>query len=295
MSVELSQLKYFYFVAKSGGFSKAARASRIQQSSLSKYVRLIEEQLGVELLNRERSHVTLTNAGRRLFESCSVIFDELERIPQAVTTAKQKIEGSINFGASSAIGTYLVPAVHEVFLAAYPNVWPMSYSAPADLLLEKTLDSTLDFSLLLYNGSLPKELESTPLASVPHSVVISATHLKSPEIRRSFIGSREVDSIRAKDFATLRRIQKLEPKTKIRMSSNDLACHKEMVLRGLGIAILPLFAISNELKKGTLRKLYPKEDFHFPIQVVKRKTKMLSAQAQVFLETMRNHLSMKET
>jgi DNA-binding transcriptional LysR family regulator len=214
-----------------------------------------------------------------------VIFDEFEKIDRLNVRSVNQVEGTIRFGASSSIASYLVPAIFERLRQSHPRVLPMSYSAPADVLLEQVSDSVLEFSILLYGGMIPNDLEAITLAELNHSIVILAQKYNSTEVRRSFIGTREGHSVRAKDYPTLKRIQEIDPKTQVRMSSNDLSCHKEFVMRGLGIAVLPDFSVSNELKNGTLRRVYPKEAFKFPVHLVKRKRKVLSQVGQAFVQS----------
>lgn len=57
-----------------------------------------------------------------------------------------------------------------------------------------------------------------------------------------------------------------------------------MVLKGLGVSILPRFLVEKELSAGQLKRLYPKERFEFPLKLVLRRNKSLSRNAKVWLQ-----------
>ena len=103
---------------------------------------------------------------------------------------------------------------------------------------------------------------------------------KKQEILESFIGSREIDDLNAKKFPTLERLRKDHPRAKIKISSNNLTAHREMVLRGLGVSVLPDFLVEKDLDAGTLSDIYPKEVFKFQMKLIKRRTSVLSISAQ---------------
>ena len=92
-SMELRHLRYFVAVAGALSFTQAARQLRLAQPSLTRQIRNLEKEIGVELLNREHNRVTLTPAGRRFFADakkllaqCGEMVDAAQR-PEADETA----------------------------------------------------------------------------------------------------------------------------------------------------------------------------------------------------------------
>lgn len=74
------------------------------------------------------------------------------------------------------------------------------------------------------------------------------------------------------------------PKAEINISSNNLTTHKELVLKGLGVAVLPEFMIDKELKEKALADVLPNEELIFQLKIVKRKTATVSLPALKLLE-----------
>lgn len=76
--MELNQLNYFRVVARLENMTKAAEELYISQPNLSTSISRLENNLGIQLFQRTRGHIYLTEAGRKFLEHVEVIFDELE-------------------------------------------------------------------------------------------------------------------------------------------------------------------------------------------------------------------------
>src|SRR4051812_38542747 len=110
MNFELNHLKYFHAVARERSFTRASRVLRVQQPTISKMVRNLEQQLGVELLIRQSSGAELTPAGLVAFRACEQIFDRVNDIRLANETARTELEGPLAFGATDSVCSYLIPS-----------------------------------------------------------------------------------------------------------------------------------------------------------------------------------------
>lgn len=282
--MELSYLRHFHEVAKQRSFTRAAKSLRIGQPAISRAVKKMEEDLGVTLFDRQKRSVTLTAAGERIFEACTRLFQERENIDLIAASEKNECRGPLKFGAANPISTFVVPKVHKSFLKQHPDVWPMTFSGPAEAILSRIADGELEFGLFFHLPKLATGLEASILAETSFELVIAAAKARDAQVRQSFIGSREVDDLSNKAFPTLERLRRDHPQARIRISSNDLFSHKEMALAGLGVAILPRFMVAAELKAEKLVAVYPRERFVFPLRLVQRKGKILSRAAKQYLE-----------
>ena len=90
--MELRHLRYFCAVADWNGFNRAARALHTSQSSISAQIRDLEREIGVKLLNRTQSQVTLTEAGKRFLEESRKVVAAADR---AVNIAQRTARGEI--------------------------------------------------------------------------------------------------------------------------------------------------------------------------------------------------------
>ncbi|WP_043353428.1 LysR family transcriptional regulator [Cupriavidus basilensis] len=90
--MELRQLLYFVTVADELNFSKAAVRLHMSQPPLSQQIKALEDEIGVELLTRNRREVRLTDAGRAFQSDCRSV---LEQVRVAVSTARRTAAGDI--------------------------------------------------------------------------------------------------------------------------------------------------------------------------------------------------------
>jgi len=122
MKVDLADLNAFVAVARSHGFSDAARQSGNSASALSEAVRRLENRLGVRLLNRTTRSVSPTEAGKRLLESLGPAFAEVEAALDVVNGFRDRPAGTLKLNVPISAARLVLPAIVPPFLAAYPDI-----------------------------------------------------------------------------------------------------------------------------------------------------------------------------
>jgi DNA-binding transcriptional LysR family regulator len=119
---KLESLRAFAKVVELGSFSEAGRALRLSRSAVSKYIGELENELGVQLLNRTTRRVSPTENGQAYFERVLGILSELAAADQAVTHLQATPRGLLRVNAPMSFGTLqLGPAIAE-FMQAYPEL-----------------------------------------------------------------------------------------------------------------------------------------------------------------------------
>ncbi len=282
--MELNHLKYFYLVAQKGSFTKAAAALSINQPGVSKAVGQLEETLGIRLLERHKRKVFLTKAGQAIFSKCERIFQDCFDIKAIAEDERSTCKGALAFCASEPIASHIVPDINEKMIMAFPDVIPATFCGTSSQLFEKISSGEFEFGLFFHIPDIGPDLEMRKLGMIPHDLVISAKYFQDKKVRSTFIGSREVDDIKTRRFPTIERMRKHDPNVQIRISSNSLTAHKNMVLKGLGVSILPHFLVAQEVKAGQMKRLLANEKSEFPLKLVLRKNKSLSRNARTWLE-----------
>ncbi|MGE3609583.1 MAG: LysR family transcriptional regulator [Bacteriovoracaceae bacterium] len=282
--MNLLHLEYFYTVAKEGGFLRASEKLRIQQPAISRMVASLEDYLGFKLFEKVGRNVRLTSQGKEVFESCKKIFGEVEDLKLSVGKIGREIKGPIYIAASEPIAGNFLPMMIAKMIKAHPKLYPNIYSGPSSLMLKKIENSDIEIGFFFHIPNLSEKLVTIKEIDIPFRLVVHKNYKRDESVLRQFIGSREIDDNTTKEFPTLDLLKKIYPGAKIKISSNNLTTHKELVLNGAGVSVLPEFLIREELKSKTFVDVIPNRKFSFPMKVVARKNAVLSLNSTALLE-----------
>src|SRR5215813_10985860 len=119
---KLSSLRAFVKVVEHGSFSEAARSLRLSRSAVSKYVIELEQELGVQLLNRTTRSAAPTENGRAYYERATAILADLEEADIAVTRLQAEPRGLLRVNAPMSFGTLHLGSAIADFMETYPDL-----------------------------------------------------------------------------------------------------------------------------------------------------------------------------
>lgn len=120
--MELRHLRYFVAVAREQSFTRAAKKLHIAQPPLSRQIQQFEEELGVELINRNNRAAYLTDAGRLLFEQAIQVLDRVEEMRAMMRRLQQAERGRFGIGFVGSTLYGKLPEVIRRYRAARPGV-----------------------------------------------------------------------------------------------------------------------------------------------------------------------------
>src|SRR5689334_14895134 len=122
IDMDLNDLRYFALIVEHGGFSAAERLTHITKSKLSRRVALLEERLGVRLLQRSTRRLALTEAGRAFYEHCAAMMVEAEAAEQAVEQLRSEPVGRVRMSCPTAMAQFYVAQLLADFMRCHPKV-----------------------------------------------------------------------------------------------------------------------------------------------------------------------------
>lgn len=123
LRLELRHLRYFVAVAEELNFTRAAERLHIAQPPLSTQIRLLEEEIGAQLFERDKRRVFLTQAGRELLLRARAILASAEDAKKATRRAAIGETGELHLGyAASAMFTEVLPAAIRSFQKRFPSI-----------------------------------------------------------------------------------------------------------------------------------------------------------------------------
>lgn len=268
MNIKL--LESFYHVVIEESFIKAAKKLSVSQPAISSSIKKLEEQLSANLLERSNRGIILTPTGERIFESCKLIFLELDNLEYDLGVDNDVVKGPLKIGTSDEIASYLLANKLKHLKEEFPLTTPEIYTAPAAELLEKLKDGELDLLILFYTPSLPEGISERSLFNIRFKGVIKKNLKNKKEILNKLIGDKIIFPSHKKKFSALKKHLKANKESKFCISTNNINMHLQMALQGEGITFLPEFIVNPLIKSGKLVVLHPSEKDYYSLKVVMR-------------------------
>jgi len=167
----ITQLNYVLALDKSKNFTKAAKACKISQPSLSTQIQKLEEELGVEIFDRTKKPIKSTEIGKILINQFKVIIDESSNVSELIIKSKEKINKNIKFGISYTLEATLLPLFYESLISKFNNSNIKLTINSKDKLLKKLNNNEIDF-IITTTPRLKKELKVIPFYYEPLMIVI---------------------------------------------------------------------------------------------------------------------------
>lgn len=119
---DLNDLSYFAQVVDHGGFAPAGRALGMPKSKLSRRIALLEERLGVRLIQRSTRHFSVTEMGRTYYAHCKAMLVEAEAADEAIAITRAEPRGVVRMACPVALLDALVGDMLAEFLVQCPRV-----------------------------------------------------------------------------------------------------------------------------------------------------------------------------
>jgi DNA-binding transcriptional LysR family regulator len=141
---ELRRLRYFLAVAGEQNFTRAAELLHVAQPALSRQVRLLERELGVELLHRTTHTFALTEAGRYLFERGPVLLDAADELWRLTSAFGAGERGTVAFGYGASASYETVPELMRDLTVRLPDVEIATHVMSTEQILTGLGEGTLD-------------------------------------------------------------------------------------------------------------------------------------------------------
>lgn len=255
--MDFKQLRAFLTVADTGNVTRAAEVLHLVQPAVSRQLKLLEEDIGTPLFDRERHGMALTDAGKALVEYARRAMLELDRARVEISgAASGVVSGLVTLGLlPSTIDVLSSPLVAAV-AARYPAVRMRIAMGYAGTLRRWLASGEVD-AALLYGAERSAEMECTPLVEEPLWVIgqrgaglranrpVPLAQLAS----QSMVLPSAPHGIRAlvEHACAIGKIT-----LQISAETNALSVQRALVLGGHGVTILPPIAVAQELRSGQL-------------------------------------------
>lgn len=248
----LKELSYVLAVAEKGKVSRAAEALFISQPSLSRYIKDLENRLGVQLFQRINNRFVLTYAGEKYVETAKKITDLYNTLEKDLSDIHEELYGRLKIGCAMLRMSYNMPTILKAFVNKYPNVELQLYEnyttkGLEDMLLRGELDLAIinprNVPHLKYIPFFEEEL----LVAVPQSQSLTFKGIERPECKYPWIDIRQLHNqpyiaLNGEQSIAIRTREIFEenhvvPATILRVKSVESVFRLAEV--GLGCAVIP--------------------------------------------------------
>jgi DNA-binding transcriptional LysR family regulator len=267
-------------------FSAAAREQQTTQPTISKQIAALEKYLGVQLLTRSTTHLSLTEEGKKYYQYCQQILETVAEA-EASLTGKELATGILRLGCPVLFGQMQIVPRLKAFMTRYPDV-------KIDLMMaDNFVDIVEDgLDLLIRIGNRPdNSLISHRIGTTRRVTVATIGYFERAGEPKKPDDLVHHDCIVYTHLATGNEwhFQGTDGIIKVRVGgcfqTNSSVAVRAAVLSGLGIAVAPVWMFGDEIYRGDLKVVL--EDYQptpLPIYAVYRRSRFYPAKITCFID-----------
>jgi DNA-binding transcriptional LysR family regulator len=255
--MDIRQIKAFVAIAESGTFTAGAVRVHVTQAAISMQIRQLENETGAQLFVRAPRRVILTEAGEKLLERAYVILREHDAALEEMAALTGAHKGRLRIGSASAmVSADPLPQILRELKQTHEAVETSVSSGTSESLVQQVLAGELDVAFV----SLPVDARGiqTELLSEDYLVAIASPHhkLASQKVVSAYALAGEKLILGERGGNTRRLIDQFFAQAgvtpKVIMELSRLAAIKRMVEEDMGVGIVPLQSVQEEVSEGKL-------------------------------------------
>ena len=252
--ISLKQLRYLDAIARHGHFGKAAAQCAVSQPALSMQIQELEQELGVQLVERRRQGAQLTPAGREIARRAQRVLNEVRDIGDFARQSLEPLSAPIRLGVIPTVAPYVLPALLPLVNAGYPQLVLRLRETHTQQLMAELIDGTLDLLLLALPVEHPeietlRLIEDRFLLAMPPGRKLGGRVRATPELfahdRLLLLEEGHCLRDQALAFYHLRQAEGVDT-----FGASSLSTIVQMVANDMGLTFLPEISIGVEAMGG---------------------------------------------
>lgn len=285
--MDIKQLKYFLTIAEEGQITSAAKKLNMAQPPLSQQLKLLEEELGVKLVERGSRHLKLTDTGKILMNRARQILELTNSAVKEVKDFSKGLQGTLSIGTVSSSGATLLNESVLEFHKEYSGIEFEIYEGNTFTLID-----------LLNKGIIEVGIVRTPFNALNFECKYAKTEPMIAAIPREYYWepakySISVSALKNKPLIIYRRFEQLICETcmeygfepQIFCKCDDARTTLLWANAGAGIAIVPKSAFELAANSNLLYKEIESEKLKTKIAAIWVKDRYISPLASKFIES----------
>ncbi|MGR5387615.1 LysR family transcriptional regulator [Vibrio crassostreae] len=295
MKNELHRMQVFAQIVESGSITKAADRLEISKSVVSHHLQGLEQHLGVKLLTRTTRRQSLTDAGQRFYQRCLEMRKLMSLAEEEVRESCSDFAGTITITSPHTLMTHLIgPAMCE-FMKSHPRIEPQLLANDMRVdLIEKYIDLSVTVGALPDSTSRAIKLGELHQVLCCHPDYHAQAQIPLPitsnDLSEYHYIANQWEGINSQRSFEINKGKVSTYQFKASRIGDSVPTIRMMALNGLGIACLPKQAIEEDLEKGTLVNILPKEQvLKASFYVVHNYGLQVPARIRAFIEHLKQH------
>jgi DNA-binding transcriptional LysR family regulator len=246
--MEMHQVRYFLAVSEELNFTRAAERCHVSQPSLTRAVKLLEDELGGPLFHRERANTHLTDLGRLMLPHLQQVLAEAEAAKQRAQGFAKLEDAQLKLGVMCTIGPTRLVALMSGFQRRYPGVQVTMTDSGAKELEENLIQGELDVAVYGMPGEVDERCHARSLYDERFMIAFRAGHpfeKQNAVACKDLHGQPYLSRARCEYAQYMRSIlseQGVEVKRPYRTEREDWV--QGMILAGLGFGFIPEYSIT---------------------------------------------------
>lgn len=257
--MNLLHLESFYNVAQKKGFSAAADSLDVSKGLVSRHVASLEEAFNTQLFHRTTRSVTLTEAGRHLYEKAEQIFLLAQNAQQQVMDISHQTQGTVCFTSSVTLGERVVQDIFPEYRELCPEVRvQLNFSNSAYDIVNGEQDIALRTTSLL-----PLDAVARPVGMIRNAMVVSPEYAERHGIPEAPLDIHDHDCVLQSRHLNWNNWKlsdgerSLDISVSGLVSANRHSTMRKLCLNGFGIASIPYYLVEKDLSSGSLMQVLP--------------------------------------
>jgi len=245
--MNLRALQYFVKLADLRHFSKAAKACFVSQPTLSTQIKKLEDELGVQLVERSPKNIMLTAVGVEIADRARLVLSDIDQIRAVARRSGNPADGALRLGLFPTLAPYFLPHVVPSLRRQYPNLRLQLAEEKTDDILRMLRQGELDAALL----ALPindEGLEMEVLFEEPFVLALPGHH---PLTKRSRITLNDLvgaELLLLEEGHCLREhalevCSLAQARERVDFHATSMETLRQMVAADVGITLMPLLAV----------------------------------------------------
>jgi DNA-binding transcriptional LysR family regulator len=290
--LNIRDMEIFAQVNAYGSISAAAEHLHLSQPAVSRRIGFLEKDLGYELFERVGPKLVLTPAGKVFLKYCISFMADMKEMEHTMRSVSENLQ-TFTVGMVDVLAETRLSLVFKDFCQMYPEVDIHLYTASNDKIAEMVANGQVDLGIKYFQDNHVKNLEQIKIGNEQLAIIAAynSQYIKEPYSIQQLADARWITFPKEDPFGSIiasfqhynRLLYKKTASHHLEIGS--LTMQKRLVEADLGLCILPLDSVADEVQSRKLQVLQaPAPEINFPIIAQYRVTSPVIEFIEIFLD-----------